>query len=514
MLSPGGSNTRQFAAWVPTITGQLSFSLLGEGVDDALAANGAATPSIGDANAPRHVVVIQSRRTKDRPWPLWLQRAAKAEYVLIGKTRDATRPVIDTDVHGTVTLQTEPDHVGVLEGRILVIPFHADKKAGQAARRAIRGIRKLVTRAVEANQLGDTRALAKLGDTIQELIARAAHQDVSAVGANFSLYRTGEFRLAIDEELPEVEDESAPAAPADEAFRLMIARQMYYFVKDVGHRHYHHDQSRDNLLPLTLADGDDESWRRETLWSLARAVVSLRRGNRLAAHKHALGILAYADAFQSHLARVRRRAGEDAFELADTGPTYDFGHTRLSLEATIDEQSFLKSFWSQFQAMLIATGLAAMAIWIAAVDIREAACGNLDAAVCQPPVPPPLLQAALRFVIEDPQWPFFALVVAGLTYFEVARRSLSNIRYVELYLQGVSGWVLALGATVSRVYARLDPYGADTFGRAVMLLAFVFLSYEVIITVGAIFTLVPPYSVTSWLATLLYRWVAGLAGPA
>jgi hypothetical protein len=491
------SNTRRYAAWVPTITGQLSFSLLGQGVAAAVVANGAGAPPPGEPTGARHVVLTQSRRTKDLPWPFYLRRAARAEYILIGHTRDAARAALDGGATESVVLvlPEQVDHVGVLEGRILVVPYHAED-AGLRAKQAILDIRKLITQAADSAPRGAPCRLEELGAKVQAVLDRAAEYGVVTVGADFSLYRTGEFRLTVDGEQP-VSDEF-PDDEEEGRFAYLMASQMYYFVKDIGHRHYHHQSSSDNLLPLVDATNDDIAWRRETVWSLARAVLELRRQNRTAGQKHALGILAYADAFQIHLARIRRRSDGTGFELIDAAPKYDFAHTRLSLEATIEEQDYRRSFWSQFQGVMIATTLAGAALWIAGVDIREAAC--LPHPACVAPTPPDWLRAILRYVVEEPLVPFGILFFFGLVYLEYVRASLVSVSLLRRYMNFVSEWSVALGVTASRLLRRVHPYGGDAFGNAVSVFAAVCIAFEVLNLGAAIFDLWPPKSVTAWLA--------------
>lgn len=78
---------------------------------------------------------------------------------------------------------------------------------------------------------------------------------------------------------------------------LEIARQFFIFIKDVAHHHYHHGKS-DSITYAHMND-DDMEWRKETLYSLHRAMVSARRYVSQQRLRSALGISAYAETFES-----------------------------------------------------------------------------------------------------------------------------------------------------------------------------------------------------------------------
>lgn len=496
-MSPTGlPNQPSFAGWIPTITGHLSFSLIGlsGSAPGTVVANASSGAIEGRPSTLRHVAVCQSRRTRDLPWPFYLRSSAKAEYILLGTSKSATRPVLATD--GSNAVEEHSDDVGALCGRIYVVPHHRD--AAAAARAALRSIKKAIALAGDEAPRGGAGQLGGLSGKVRQILQDASAKGVVALGADFQLYRTGEFRLSLDSNEPTIADDEVPQNGA--RFNYLLASQIYYFTKDIAHRHYHHESSSDNLLPIVGAGpGDDESWRRETLWSLARAVLEMRRRRHLAGHKSALGILAYAEAFQGLLAQVQRRENGDGFERISSGPIYDFTHTRMSLDATIEEQDYRKSFWAQFQAVIIATVLAGGALWIGAVQIREAACSL----PCKPPpAVPQWLAHVLRVLIEHPVFPFSIMLLVGLAYFEFARRSLKVIGPVRGYARWVSDWSVALGATASRQLRRMDPRSGDAFGSAVAIVMAALMMGGLLYYLGGIFRL--------WAVWVPWRLVQGL----
>jgi len=420
------------------------------------------------------------------PWPLYyLTPAAAADYILVGSTQPAIQPDLNVAPSGAPeVLSYEADQVGVLEGEIYVVPHHPEARS--AAKKLLFQIRKLIAQSGDDAPRGALCKLDGLGSEIAFRITRAATHGVLALRAAFELYRTGELRVEID-------GKSIEAAAASEGnsarFAQALASQIYYFIKDISHRHYHHDGSSDNLLPIRPASlSNDETWRRETLWALARAVVEMRRRKQLAGHKNALGVLAYADAFQSHLARVKRLPDGVNFGAIGHGPTYDFAHTRLSLEATIDELAFNRTSWSQVIALFIATTLAAAALWTSIVQIRSATCAPTTAGCIGPPIPP-WSQSLVTGLVAHPEWLLFAVFFPGLVYVEFTRRSLRVVPAYRSYTDEFTDWVTALGATISRIYRSFDPTGGDAFGAAVSLVVALIIGWELVNDLGVLLRL-------------------------
>jgi hypothetical protein len=448
-----------YAGWVPTITGQLSFSLIGLGG----AAPGCVTANvefqdIRAGHPRRRVAVIKRRVTRDLPVTFFpipdIFRSIAAEFVLLGETRSAARPIIRD---GKIT--ERDDEIGVLTGDILVVPYHpkqrgAEKSLVNKIRRHIAAIGDSAPRAVVGTD-------ADLKMEMGEWKAEAALKDLKLVCARFELYRTGEFRLKIVDSLPVVgtneEDQSA--------FDSIIASQIYYFVKDIAHRHYHHRPASDNLLPLTAITADDDlGWRRETLWSLARAVLEMRRSGRLPGHKSALGVLAYAEAFQGLLAKTHRTSkSAPTFELTDEIACYDFTHTRQSLDATIAEKSFIHSQWSGIQTFLVGTCLAFAALWLAFAQVRDLGCQSETDC---PQIPAPMT-VLIAWALEQPHIMAAALLILGAIYVEVFRRSLMVVTPLRAWGEFIGDWFDAIGATISRVARQSNPVWGDQIGATI-----------------------------------------------
>jgi hypothetical protein len=504
----------EFAAWVPTITGHLSFSFVGHGVNGCLAANSETTDAFG--KAVRRVLVLQHRTMRDLPYTRWPMAVIRpwiaADYLMIGVSSPAERPAIDSDGHVSQKL----DEMGVLSGELIVLPYHEDRGLRREARMLLGALRRELARFSDAAPRGVPVDIDALDRSVRDDLSKAEGKGVRLIKANFSLHRTGEFRLRMTQTPPL--KGAPPGSKAAATYEEILARQIYYFAKDVAHRHYHHEPSADNLLPLTVAPAnDDQTWRRETLWSLARAVLEVRRRDQLSDYKGAIGMLAYAEAFQALMGRVMRtRAGR--FVPTTRIVPYDFAHTRSSLEAKIDERAWISSGWSQFWTLLLTTALAAVALWIGGVQIRDAACSivtppphaaaELDRdynvsvrSTVSPTGPPPAALASKLEVLVAPQpeakasacpdrprpprWAaklvlnlvndpgaLIGLMALGsLLYFEFARRSLRSVRASRFLVSSPWEWLSALGSTVSRRVRPVAPLWGDRIGMGVAVLS-------------------------------------------
>lgn len=429
---------KTYAGWVPNITGQLSFSLIGlrGGSGGCVTAN---DEIVADANPPHRIVLLSQKRvTRDIPLPFRLFFPAREkQYILVSETAATRRPTL---VDGKV--EACPDELGMLTGKVFIVPYHHDETERRFARQTTAAVRRIIVSA--ALRGADMIALR---DEVFQALGRGRQSGVTILEAAFELYRTGELRVTI----------GASERPA-------LARQVYYFIKDASHRHYHHRRSSDNILPLCpTTPEDDETWRRNTLWALTRTVLEARRRDKLEGYKSAIGVLAYAEAFQGLLGKVRRKKGRNLsfLPLVHAAP-YDFAHTRASLEAKIGEHEYRASSQSTFMGLWLSTVLATAALWISAVQIRGDICEALGQAekTCTVALPVWLARWTAG-LISHPIYAYGVLAMVGLAY--LGRRYLSFAPIAGAF-GGVEAWSQALGATVSRQVARRFPQIGDKIG--------------------------------------------------
>lgn len=364
-------NSPCYAGWVPTITGHLSFSMVGTaGNVSCIAANSISEASATTQVPLRYVIAAQRRRTKDVPLS-WLMRFflkwMVADYFLVAHTEKSVRWLVEGGFPKPL-----PDGQGQLSGQVVIVPRHRNPALRNRAKDAVGQIRRMIAEHNQSAIRDQPQSIDLLADSVSGIFGSTEAAGVHLLRANFTLCRTGECRItpiAID-----ARQRGATQLSSDR-FLEVAAHQIFYFIKDISHRHYHHRTTSDNLLPVAATSAaNDADWRRDTLWALVRAILEARRRDRLEGYKSALGILAYAEAFHSSLGRVRRRPGSDQVEIWEDRPFYDFTYTRASLEAKIGEREYIDSSRSTSKALLISTLLATIGLWIAAVQISEPLC--------------------------------------------------------------------------------------------------------------------------------------------
>jgi hypothetical protein len=339
------------------------------------------------------------------------------------------RPSIDNQI-----VTVHPDELGLLHGTVYVVPYHKNKAKRARAAELVKALQAPIAAFRRGQNVEQLRSL------VEARINQAS--SLKILNVDYKLYRTGEIRVS-----------------ADSSVSPDLCDQVYYLIKDMAHRHYHHSQSDDNLLPLTPADpSDDQAWRRATLWCLARVVLEARRRDRLDGYKSALGMLAYAEAFQGLLGRVYRTGvGPSLFDIVTDAPNYNFSHTRESLNAKIAEQEYSLSSRSQSVALWVSTVIATTALWISAVQIAQPVCDAIakkDKA-CTVEVPH-FTAHAIKFLIEKPYEAYGIFLLIALIY--MGRRALV-FRPVEFYDYAVVAWSQALGASASRAVGANDRLG-------------------------------------------------------
>ena len=167
----------------------------------------------------------------------------------------------------------------------------------------------------------------------------------------------------------------------------------------------------------------EELWRRDTVWSLSRAVDALARRGKLKDLREAVGILAYADAFQKTLLLYRRRQ-EDPFAFEPNAVTYryDFDHIRESLKVQLDHVNSRRSTLSQMLVSGLAGCIAATALLVSAISAFNGAVGQrINDATVQLGINRDVLQYGSDF------WPVPAFCV-GVLFWLVSSQVLSEDR--------------------------------------------------------------------------------------
>ncbi|WP_097062440.1 hypothetical protein [Sphingomonas guangdongensis] len=363
----------------------------------------AATVAYPQPALKRLVAVHQSRQTDDflayAWWTRWRRKAARQDFVMIGVTHEVAAPVgiaqrppspprpvglrhaagrvydvlrpdhrkvSEQEDRPRLVVETAPDAQGMLLGSIHVMPHQREEANAAVQKDVLRRLR-------EAIRILPYEATTSALDDFPDQAAGLAARLNRPARIEFALFRTGEARLWFDEE----------ATTGFDADQLeVLARQSYFFLKDMVHHHVHHDAKSDQITPLVPLssrplDDREEHWRRATAWSLTRIVDALARRGNLQDLREATGILAYADAFQSTLLKYRRRVDDPwAFEANALTYGYDYKHVRESLKVQLDQASARRANLGQVVVAGLAGCIAATSLLASTISAHNALVRN------------------------------------------------------------------------------------------------------------------------------------------
>ena len=340
------------------------------------------------------------------------------------------------------TVTTASDEQGALVGRILVIPYEEN---AEARARQIGMLAEVRRRLIDA---AHHRGGASTISSIEEHVR--AHSPGQCT-VNFTLMRTGEARLWFATEHASLNEEE----------HEQLARQAYFFLKDMTHRHVHHDQLDDQITPLirfknsTAADRRDSeiAWRRETLWSLSRVADKRMGSDKLNDLREALGMLAYADAFQNSLLPYVRDAN-DALAYVPNKSAYgfDFQHIRESTRVRIDQTAARRTVTGQLVAAIFAGAIGSLSLLTSLISAHNAQLTTDDT------VRVAVWEWLLRALGE---YPLAVMVISAYVLYSAFALTLSDILFTRPRRspQALRGWTLSLakkrGLTPSQTYRLL-----------------------------------------------------------
>lgn len=274
---------------MPTITGNLSFAIIGQGAQPKRAFKVSRA-----GNGLRHVVVAQKRRTTDTPFGflgdllnLALGREGYTVYVLFGKS---VRLEEFETLSGPCVELTPGEFKSAME------KLQPLRRSGQSDEEFDETFDKV---AKEFTDLSDRPGCG-----------------LSAVVLN----RNGKAEISFDGQLSDREAQD-------------VASQIFFFLRDVCHVHQHHAPTSDTILDVVPYDGSDRAWKRETLYSLYRWVIQQKRTKNPEAYIDAKGVLAYARAFEEkHCNSNSASEGLPQYLREATMESLDAGLARAEIE--------------------------------------------------------------------------------------------------------------------------------------------------------------------------------------
>lgn len=278
MSQCGEAKPRLYSGWIPVVSGNMSFSSIGR----TAPLRGCAVVNEVDRNSGSQSIVIWAKKDSNDGW-LW----TPVRTAISDKT---------FEFWYLVHLNSVPEgnrRRGRLEGWIALTP-----NGHEAPLRAL------------ANKLKGTSPPDATVSCEETSMLSGAHWGKVVV------HRNGQCDLEL----------SMRHADREEADR--IANQFFIFLKDAGHNHYHHREA-DSITSAHSRDEESSDWTAETLFGLHRAIVSARKYRSQKRLREAMGISAYAEAFEQ---RVMLKAMPEGVT-----PTYSYAPVRLSIQMLFDE---------------------------------------------------------------------------------------------------------------------------------------------------------------------------------
>jgi hypothetical protein len=364
---------RSYSGWVPNVGSHLSFSMIGSGRGPST------TRFTGDHREPvgRTVCVLTERQTDDflafKWWKRLVAPAVVQDWLLVGETSPVAAPLkmepSERNTAGKVTqagfVHTALDDQGMLSGRVYVIPRDPDRAIREREGLTIGYIAQIMREARPKGRVA-------LSQVVHSIENEVRWQLPMAVGIRFALMRTGEVRLWYDEAVPMLSEDN----------HYVVAKQAYFFIKDMVHHHVHHDPTDDQITPLVRFDTsgpesrklDEEDWRRRTMWNISRMAEKQVHRDRLDTLRASLGVLAFADAFQKTLLpHIRDPNDASKFVPNESVYGYDFTNIRESTRVRVDQTASRRTATAPLLTAMVAGGLAVLALVSSLVSTRNAA---------------------------------------------------------------------------------------------------------------------------------------------
>ncbi len=264
---------KKYAGWVPNVVGRLSFSIAG------LSNHPSPVVFSGDLeDAGTHFIGFQRRNLSDTSIPFlsnWIFSKNLVDKIFYEK-------------NGNLYFVCYMRHWGeddFLAGKVLL--FKPDEW------REVRSQVRDSMRTVESPPNNELRLDTTLGDAIRE--------KASAV-VMFEIQRSGIIVIS-PEKMPSP-DEAIGFSDLEQS----VCSQFYFFLRDLLHKHKFHPHDTDRILDVCPEDDD---WKGQVNYSLARKAIVLRRNGHSQSLHRALGVIAYLHSFRKNIMTEKEADGLD-----------------------------------------------------------------------------------------------------------------------------------------------------------------------------------------------------------
>lgn len=269
--------------WIPTVTGNLSFSAVGNSSSPKRIIS-----AFREINGTQYVIVIIHRRTSDALFGEALNRIFNRDgrftFFAIGKSEKGTNK-------------------GGFHGEIRLVCCAIPDKFRERSR--------VITENARAQLAQDDDFIRTHEWVDQQACALSKTAGIPPVAA--IIKRSGECTVAVPDLL---DDESSET----------LLKQTYYFLRDAAHTHQHHEERSDTILTVyPEIDKIGRKWSERVLFALHRWIIQQKRRKDQIGAIRSTGILAYAEVFRKNHLKENNNISMDRFSSEDL---------RASLQAT------------------------------------------------------------------------------------------------------------------------------------------------------------------------------------
>ncbi len=267
----------RFKGWVPTVTGRLSFSIIGS-EEELYSCN------IPAGNS-RFIVSASKRSLSDSVLPDFIIRyffKNKVDFWFLCIASSGDNPVDADDA---------------LKGMVYIFD---DAGLWRNVKSFIEKQTSLFKNAITDQEI----------EELYSNLESASAKELSCKSlflCDFVLQRNGVIEIKVPDNLGSIISPGAPPLPENDKLEMIHSRcsQIFFFLKDMTHIHQHHSPTMDTLVGLYHVEDDDYTWRCETLRVLQRKVLEYKRAisrdsngvvNNI--RNSSLGILSYIKSFR------------------------------------------------------------------------------------------------------------------------------------------------------------------------------------------------------------------------
>lgn len=260
----------KYIGWVPTVGGRLSYSVIGHSSHPTIAE----IANVAD-DKKRRILCLQKRTLLDSALPIFKDFILENIWGLSGTfyffmDAESSNDLSTTDqrLRDKIYLFTEKQS-----------QFYFFDRISQKIYDIKNAINKL-------NEQGDPIDVPSVDSCYKEVNSEFLYdiEENCNCSAEFELDRDG--IIEVDYSFEE-----------SKSLEHLICAQLFFFIKDISHKHQHHHPKTDTILDIY--NKSNHNWQDEALRSLYKRVLDFKRSRNELVCSSALGVLSYIKSFKS-----------------------------------------------------------------------------------------------------------------------------------------------------------------------------------------------------------------------